>query len=233
MKTCEEATYDQLKELILAGELPTGKFLPQRGLAQRVGATIVTLRSALRLLGNDGLIENVPKWGVRIPEETCKSISERYYVRELLEVGAAEKLRAHHTEEMIAELSAMAKECDQMMPDAPDAWRGFAEKHFRLHLRIAELTGNGLLAETLSRLNFRSMMLSNAKNAWMIQREYLLEAHHESFILGLFTLPYAEAMTLVHHHVQRGLRMELAVLEREKEYSGNPAGSTLIGAAAR
>ena len=131
-------------------------------MAQRVGATIVTLRSALRLLGNDGLIENVPKWGVRIPEETCKSISERYYVRELLEVGAAEKLRAHHTEEMIAELSAMAKECDQMMPDAPDAWRGFAEKHFHLHLRIAELTGNGLLAETLSRLNFRSMMLSGS-----------------------------------------------------------------------
>lgn len=217
MLTCEEKTYERLKQLILAGELPAGEFLPQRGLAQRVGATIVTLRSALRLLGNDGLIENVPKWGVRIPVETCKSVSDRYYVRELLEAGAAEKLREHHTDEMIAELSALAKECDEMMPDQPDAWHSFAEKHARLHLRMAELTGNRLLTESLSRLNFRSMMLSNARNGWMIQREYLLEAHHEKFIHGLFTLPYAEAMALVHSHVQRGLRMELAVLgEKEK-----------------
>ena len=222
MKTCEETTYDQLKELILAGDFPTGEFLPQRGLAQRVGATIVTLRSALRLLSNDGLIENVPKWGVRIPEETCKTISERYYVRELLEAGAAEKLREHHTDEMIAELSALAKECDRMMPDVPDAWRAFAEKHSRLHLRIAELTGNRLLTETLSRLNFRSMMLSNARNGWVIQREYLLEAHHETFIKGLFSLPHAEAIALVHSHVQRGLRMELAVLEDKEKPAAEP-----------
>lgn len=233
MKTCEEIAYDQLKELILTGELPAGEFLPQRGLAQQVGATIVTLRSALRLLGNDGLIENVPKWGVRIPVDTIKSVTDRYYVRELLEVGAAEKLLENPTRDMQTELIGLAKECDRMAPDSPESYRGFAEKHIRLHLRMAELSGNQLLVQTLTRLNFRSMMLSNARNAWMIQLEYLQNAHHENFIRELFSLPRAEALNTVHTHIRRGLRMELAVLEREKEYAGEPAESSLIGEPAR
>ena len=127
MLTCEEKTYERLKQMILTGKLPQGEFLPQRGLAQQVGATIVTLRSALRLLGNDGLIENVPKWGVRIPVDTIKSVTDRYYVRELLEVGAAEKLLGNPTEDMQAELIGLAKECDRMAPDSPESYRGFAE----------------------------------------------------------------------------------------------------------
>ena len=233
MLTCEEKTYERLKQLILTGKLPKGEFLPQRGLAQQVGATIVTLRSALRLLGNDGLIENIPKWGVRIPIDTIKSVTDRYYVRELLEVGAAEKLLGNPTGAMQDELIGLAKECDRMVPDSAESYRDFAEKHIRLHLRMAELSGNQLLVQTLTRLNFRSMMLSNARNAWMIQLEYLQNAHHENFIRELFSLPRAEALNTVHTHIQRGLRMELAVLEREKEYAGEPAESTLIGESAR
>ena len=233
MLTSEEKTYERLKQLILTGKLPKGEFLPQRGLAEKVGATIVTLRSALRLLGNDGLIENVPKWGVRIPVDTIKSVTDRYYVRELLEAGAAEKLLDDPTEAMQCELTALAKECDRMAPDSPESYREFAAKHARLHLRMAELSGNQLLVQTLTRLNFRSMMLSNARNAWMIQLDYLQNAHHESFIRELFSLPRAEALNTVHAHIRRGLRMELAVLEREEEYAGEPAESTLIGESAR
>ena len=232
MLTSEEKTYERLKQLILTGKLPKGEFLPQRGLAEKVGATIVTLRSALRLLGNDGLIENVPKWGVRIPVDTIKSVTDRYYVRELLEVGAAEKLLENPTEAMQCELIALAKECDRMAPDSPESYCGFAAKHARLHLRMAELSGNQLL-QTLTRLNFRSMMLSNARNAWMIQLDYLQNAHHESFIRDLFSLPRAEALNTVHAHIRRGLRMELAVLEREEEYAGFPAESTVIGETAK
>ena len=233
MLTCEEKTYERLKLMILTGKLPQGEFLPQRGLAQQVGATIVTLRSALRLLGNDGLIENVPKWGVRIPVDTIKSVTDRYYVRELLEVGAAEKLLENPTGDLQAELTELARACDRMAPDSPESYRDFAEKHIRLHLRMAELSGNQLLVQTLTRLNFRSMMLSNARNAWMIQLDYLQNAHHENFIRELFSLPRAEALNTVHSHIRRGLRMELAVLEREKEYAGEPAESSLIGETAR
>ena len=120
-----------------------------------------------------------------------------------------------------------------MAPDSPESYRDFAEKHIRLHLRMAELSGNQLLVQTLTRLNFRSMMLSNARNAWMIQLDYLQNAHHENFIRELFSLPRAEALNTVHSHIRRGLRMELAVLEREKEYAGEPAESNWIGETAR
>ena len=226
IKTCEEETYERLKQLILSGELPSGDFLPQRGLAQRVGATLVTLRSALRLLGNDGLIENIPRWGVRIPVEDARSLSERYYVRELLEVGAVEKLLEHPSPGMKEELLALARECDRMKPENPQSCRIFAEKHARFHLRIAEFSGNRMLTQTLSRLNFRTMMLSNARNGWMIQKEYSLEAHHEHFILDIFSLPLADALSAVRAHIRRGLRMELAVLQQQEKSAADVPGFT-------
>ena len=120
-----------------------------------------------------------------------------------------------------------------MVPDSAESYRDFAEKHIRLHLRMAELSGNQLLVQTLTRLNFSSMMLSNARNAWMIQLDYLQNAHHERFIRDLFSLPREEALNTVHTHIRRGLRMELAVLEREKEYSVEPVESSLTGETAR
>ncbi|MBL4702200.1 MAG: GntR family transcriptional regulator [Phycisphaeraceae bacterium] len=61
MKTSEQITYERLKDLIVDNKLPQGEFLSQRKLAESVGATLVTLRSSLRSLENDGLVENVPR----------------------------------------------------------------------------------------------------------------------------------------------------------------------------
>ena len=79
MKTSEEITYDRLKALIIENKLPKGEFLSQRKLAESTGSTIVTLRSSLRLLENDGLLENVPN-GVIVgqPSDLLLSVEFRY-----------------------------------------------------------------------------------------------------------------------------------------------------------
>ena len=114
MKTCEEMAYDRIKDLILNNKLPKGEFLSQRKLAEAVGATLMSLRSSLRLLENDGLIENVPKWGVRIPVENEESVKERYYVRELLEVGAVDKILELNIPNAREILMKKAEACDMV-----------------------------------------------------------------------------------------------------------------------
>ncbi|MBO7147022.1 MAG: GntR family transcriptional regulator [Lentisphaeria bacterium] len=214
MLTCEERTYYKLKEKILAGGFPVGEFLPQRSLANDVDATIVTLRSALRLLENDGLIENVPKWGVRIPAEDEASLRDRYFMREVLELGAVQRLfELHRQDESVkVTLLKMAKDCDEMKPENPDSYRNFAEKHAALHHRIVEYSGSKLLVKEIERLNFRSMMLTNSSRGWLQGNDYRFTTHHSDLIQDLFTLPEAQALEAMRKHIRYGLELELNVI---------------------
>ncbi len=217
MKTSEEKTYDRLKELIIENKLPQGEFLSQRKLAESVGATIVTLRSSLRLLENDGLLENVPKWGVRIPVESEESIRERYYVRELLEVGAWELILDDKSKKTRALLEEKAKECDAVRLTGPESYREFARLHGDFHLLIAERCDNKLLNQMLMRLNFRSTMLSNAKYGWEMHDENLNKNHHQDFIRTVFESDRETALQAVREHVRRGCKLEIATLKRLHE----------------
>jgi DNA-binding GntR family transcriptional regulator len=214
MKTCEEVTYDRLKTLIVGNKLPQGEFLSQRKLAKSVGATLVTLRSSLRLLENDGLLENVPKWGVRIPVESEESIQERYYVRELLEVGAVDKMLDMNIPNSQNILMEKAEVCDEVKLTGPESFKDFAHKHTDLHLTITRLSGNKLLYRELNRLNFRSMMLSNSKYGWEMQGENLIAAHHQDFVRAIFAPNRQKALQAVRAHIRRGCTMELGTLRK-------------------
>ena len=214
MKTSEEITYNRLKTLIIDNKLPQGEFLSQRKLAESVGTTIVTLRSSLRLLENDGLLENIPKWGVRIPVESEESIKERYYVRELLEVGAIDKMLDIHDLSIKSILEEKAAECDAVKLASSESFKDFAKKHTDLHLTIIRLSGNKLLYRELNRLNFRSMMLSNSKYGWALHRESFTDSHHRDFIKKLFDNSRQEALEAAREHIREGCFLELTTLRK-------------------
>lgn len=217
MKTCEEITYERLKSLIIGNRLPQGEFLSQRKLAESVGATIVTLRSSLRLLENDGLLENIPKWGVRIPVPDEKSIQDRYYVRELLEVGAVDKMLDNHDPAIRDILEKKAAECDKVKLIDEADYLKFARIHADLHLAITQLSGNELLSRELNRLNFRSMMLSNSQHAWAAHNEVYSDSYHRDFIQTLFNSSRAEALEAVREHIRDGCKWELITLQKNRE----------------
>jgi DNA-binding GntR family transcriptional regulator len=214
MKTSEEITYNRLKSLIVNNGLPQDKFLAQRKLAELVGTTIVTLRSSLRLLENDGLLENIPKWGVRIPVEDENSIRERYYVRELLEVGAIDKMLDMHDPASRGILEEKAAECDAVKLTGPESFKVFAQKHADLHLTIAKLSDNKFLYRELNRLNFRSMMLSNSKYGWGVHNESFANSHHRDFIKKIYAADRREALEVAREHIREGCSLELATLRK-------------------
>jgi DNA-binding GntR family transcriptional regulator len=218
MKTCEEITYDCLKAMIIENKLPKGEFLSQRKLAKATGSTIVTLRSSLRLLENDGLLENVPKWGVRIPIENEELIRERYYVRELLEVGAWKLILDRKESQTREMLEDKAKACDAVQLTGPESYREFARVHGDFHASISKCCGNEILGRMLMRLNLRSIMLSNAKYGWEMHKEYLNKNHHHNFVTSVFDSENEAALQAVREHVRRGCEVELVSLARMQDH---------------
>ncbi|GII56879.1 GntR family transcriptional regulator [Planotetraspora thailandica] len=74
-----------LRAAILDGEIAPGERIRQEEVAERFGASRLPVREALRILEAEGLTENVPHKGARVPKLGMHEVSVIYQIRERLE----------------------------------------------------------------------------------------------------------------------------------------------------
>ena len=80
-----ELVVRRLRAQILSGSLAPGERLIEEQLTRRFGTSRAPLREALRLLGQQGLVEHLPRRGVRVVELSAKDIDELFGLRDALE----------------------------------------------------------------------------------------------------------------------------------------------------
>ena len=214
--TMQDKAYQEIKILILRKELPVAEFLSQRMLARRVNCTVIPVREALKRLENDGLIESVPRWGVRIPQDTEARVRDRYFLRETLEIAAVRRIREQRAAAAQEQLMARAVLCDESALQPPETGtQRYVEEHFAFHSLVAELSGSPLLHEAMKRLNLRNLLMTNALRVWRrgIDRD---GSPHQTLVTAMFDADENTAINAVAAHVRRGLNYELkAMKDRE------------------
>jgi GntR family transcriptional regulator, rspAB operon transcriptional repressor len=210
MLTEEETVYRKLRKVIIENKLPKDTFLSQRNLAEQMETAVVTLRCVLRRLENDGLVENVPRWGVRVVQETEEDIIERYYVREILEVGAVKKIFQRRNKDDYRQLIAVAQACDRIELISPDSLSQFADNHQEFHSLVGQLSGVSYLSKLLDQVILKSYMLFNASSGWAKGMD---QKTHCELVDKIFNAENEQtAMEVMKVHVQRGLDHEIFAL---------------------
>ena len=215
-QTVSDKAYESILNAIAQGILPKGEFLSQRDLASLAGASVVSVREALKKLESEGLIEAVPRWGVRIPIETRESLAERYRVREALEVMAAYLLSQKFDAETAERLREMAQACDEIQEKDDKHVEEFFERHHQLHQAIAESTGIGLLKRELGRMHLRCLLFQSAQETWTRRLEEEGERWHADLIEAILSGDPARAQEAMHRHVQFGLNHDLEIFDKNQ-----------------
>ncbi|WP_319560656.1 GntR family transcriptional regulator [Marispirochaeta sp.] len=213
-KTKEELVYEQLKELILHSGIPVNTFLSQRTLAAKVDAAVITVRAALRQLENDGLVENIPHWGVRVPEETPATLEDRYRVRRLFEVEASREIVKRRSQIDPSDLLKIASQCDRIDLDPDGDLNAFGDLHYRLHREIVDLAGSPLMSRMYERINLKKLFFWNALRTWKDASTRHIGDHRE-FVEGLFSAPEEAVVKMLEQHINRGLEYELRMLNSQ------------------
>src|SRR5262249_41070018 len=75
----------RLRSEILSGALVPGERLIEEQLTRRFGTSRAPLREALRLLEQQGLVEHLPRRGVRVTQLSPREVDELFGLRDLLE----------------------------------------------------------------------------------------------------------------------------------------------------
>jgi DNA-binding GntR family transcriptional regulator len=139
--------YEQLRALILAGDLAPGSRLAQAALAEQLGTSRTPVREALRRLAVEGLVEFHPNRGFWTSDLGLDAVLRRLEVRLILEPGIARLAAERRDDENLAALAAaIERESEASDPaSAHDASRDF-------HLALARATKNSELERTLESL---------------------------------------------------------------------------------
>jgi DNA-binding GntR family transcriptional regulator len=142
-----DTVYAWLKQKILDNHFPPGAQILESEIASELDASRTPVREAFVRLQQDGLLEIVPRHGVRISALSPEDMKEIYEILMSLEPTAVELLVARRPDQ--AELASLVEACDAMetalagpRPDLA-AW-AFADERF--HMSLAGLCGNKRLA---------------------------------------------------------------------------------------
>lgn len=84
-----DRAYQYLYSQVLVDPAMQGAFLSEQDIAERVGVSRTPVREALLLLASDGLVQMIPKRGVRVPVISGREIAELMELRGVLERHAA------------------------------------------------------------------------------------------------------------------------------------------------
>jgi len=143
-----DAAYDQLRRRILDNDWPPGHRALEHEIATEMGMSRTPVREALMRLQNEGLVEVIPRHGMRVLPVSGNDMQEIYQILTALECMAAELLAARkpsakELEPLVDATKAMDK---ALRADDLDAWAAADE---RFHAHLIELAGNRQLQATV------------------------------------------------------------------------------------
>jgi DNA-binding GntR family transcriptional regulator len=144
-ETMVDAAYRLIRQKILDNQWAPGTQALEGALALEFGMSRTPVREACIRLANEGLVEVVPRHGIRVLPVSPSDMREIYEILTSLESTAAElAARAKPSAEALAPLDRASRDMERALKrDDLDAW---AEADERFHRHLLALCGNAKLA---------------------------------------------------------------------------------------
>lgn len=143
-----DVAYEQIRRRILDNVWPPGHRALEQEVALALGVSRTPVREALARLSNEGLVEVIPRHGMRVLPVSPNDMREIYEILTALECMAAESLARRKPS--AAELQPLVDATEDMdkalKVDDLDAWAAADE---RFHAHLIELAGNRQLQATV------------------------------------------------------------------------------------
>lgn len=207
-----DIAYQTMRGRILDNQWAPGFRALEQELALTLGMSRTPVREALIRLANEGLVEVVPRHGMRVLPMSAADMDEIYQVLGSLEATAAELVAARKpAAKEIAPLQEASRAMDEALKrDDLDAW---AQADERFHRFLVELCGNRLLAATVQNFWDRA---HRARMFTLRLRPKPVNStrEHTELVRAIRKGDVAAARELHRAHRERGRRELTAILAR-------------------
>lgn len=148
--TLREQAIDTLRHAITTGELAPGMHLPEIEMASRLQISRGTLREAMRVLQNEGLLTTTTRGRLLVRQMSEAELRDLFKVRAALESLAARTLAG--SDDLPAVVEKLRSAVTRMEEAGGPPWEPRMNADMEFHLLLCELTGNETLTRAWSAL---------------------------------------------------------------------------------
>ena len=145
-----QLAYKALKDCILTGHLKPGDIVYEMALAKELSISRTPVREALLELSSQGLVEILPRKGIRIKYFTEQDVHEVCEIRELIELAIVEGVARKGAGRSLKRLEAVMEQQQYAMENGDMVKFLDADRLF--HLALTGLTDNRRLRKILENL---------------------------------------------------------------------------------
>ncbi|MFT5702213.1 MAG: DNA-binding GntR family transcriptional regulator [Desulforhopalus sp.] len=211
----ENSVYQKLKIAIRKRYIKQGSQLVEVTLAQKLGVSRTPVRSAIKKLEAEGLVNSIPNRGAFVITPTRREIEETFLVRAELECMAVGLATLHSTDAKIDELKQFI-EFETTVFDKSNLDNYYAAND-SFHLRIAEMSGNNVLCTYIQKLLDRTRIYLILYDPFF-KIEYSPTTEHLDIIKGIASGDQQKACAAVRAHINSSINGLEAVGELPEDY---------------
>jgi DNA-binding GntR family transcriptional regulator len=195
-KSAEEQALEALRNEILLGKFAAGSRFTETGLAEALGVSRATVRTALHHLVQDGLVLQIPYSGWAVAALSARDAWELYTLRATLERMAAElaceQPSSSREKAVRPAFEVLAAAC------ASGSMHRIVEADFRLHLSIVECAKHRKLLAQYLHVE-RQVRMYIAQTDSMLSPTEILQ-QHEPLVASLLSGQTDLAVSLIGAH---------------------------------
>jgi DNA-binding GntR family transcriptional regulator len=190
---------DKIRELILAGVIQPGAAVREEWLHEQLGISRPPIREAMQVLVQQGLLERLPRRGVRALELTQNDVWEIYSLRRVLDQYAL-RLGVPVKSEALLEPLRMAITAMRVSAEADDHG-GYVEANRQFHLGLVALAGNRRLSSTYQTLMNQMQLLMSVNLSRESAKDREIGVHrHENLLAAIESGDLNQALAALEEH---------------------------------
>lgn len=152
-RSLHDEVADQLRSMIIGGELVPGVKVPEALLCERFGVSRTPMREALKVLASENLVQLLPSKGAIVTRLTRLEIDELFPIMGALEGLAGELACRNLKLKDLANIKRLHQE--MIVCYENDDWTGYAKHNRAIHEQIFETAGNASLTQIFDQLMLR------------------------------------------------------------------------------
>jgi len=151
-----EEIADNLKEMIMVGELKEGNKIKEDDFCASMGISKTPLREALRVLSTEGLIKHVPNRGSYVSKPSFEEIKEMFDVMSALEGVCARTAAEKMTNKELSQLEKLHKKLEENF-ERKDR-KTYIHYNNLYHTFLQEIAGNRTLNNIVNGLRQKILL---------------------------------------------------------------------------
>jgi len=210
--TLRERIYEEVVHLILSGELPSGGWVDERQVIERLQVSRTPFREAIGLLAKGGLVEIKPYHGFYVRSFSRSETADLYELYKRLECFAVELAVPQMSDRDIRRFENILIEAVAALQRGDVKTYAIRDREF--HEAIAEQSGNAALIEALRQFGLQIQLCGTISN---VNGEFAERTAHgyDDIIQAFKARDPPRAAFLVRAHISRAQEAILARFPNE------------------